>query len=36
VAGHSPSTGGDVCDLVVPAVADDLGIGQGRPNRSPP
>ncbi len=36
VAGRSPSTGGDVCDRVVPAVADDLGIGQGRPDRSPP
>ncbi len=36
VAGTSPSTGGDVCDRVVPAVADDLGIGQGRPDRSPP
>ena len=35
VAGRSPSTGGDVCDRVVPAVADDLGIGQGRPDRSP-
>ncbi len=36
VAGSSPSTGGDVCDRVVPAVADDLGIGHGRPDRSPP
>jgi len=35
VAGRSPSTGGAVCDRVVPAVADDLGIGQGRPERSP-
>jgi len=35
VAGRSPSTGGAVCDRVVPAVADDLGIGQGRPDRSP-
>jgi CubicO group peptidase (beta-lactamase class C family) len=36
VAGRSPATGGDVCDRVVPAVADDLGIGQGVPDRSPP
>jgi D-alanyl-D-alanine carboxypeptidase len=36
VSGRSPSTGGEVCDLVVPAVADDLGIGQGAPDRSPP
>lgn len=36
VAGRSPGTGGDVCDLVVPAVAGDLAIGQGLPERSPP
>lgn len=36
VSGRSPSTGGGVCDLVVPAVADDLGIDQGSPDRSPP
>jgi CubicO group peptidase (beta-lactamase class C family) len=36
VAGGSPSTGGDVCDRVVPTVADDLGIGLGIPERSPP
>jgi len=35
VAGGSPSTGGAVCDRVVPAIADDLGIGRGRPDRSP-
>ena len=35
VAGGSPSTGGDLCDRIVPAVADDLGVGQGRPERSP-
>ena len=35
VAGGSPTTGGAVCDRVVPAVADDLGIGQGRPDRFP-
>ena len=36
VAGRSPSTGGALCDRVVPAAADDLGIGRGRPDRSPP
>ena len=36
VAGPSPSTGGGLCDLVVPAVAADLGIDQGPPDRSPP
>lgn len=36
VSGRSPSTGGEVCDLVVAALADDLGIGQGSPDRSPP
>ena len=36
VAGRTPPTGGDVCDRVIPAVADDLGIGQGVPDRSPP
>ena len=36
IAGRSPSTGGNVCDRVVPAVAADLGIGQGIPDRSPP
>jgi CubicO group peptidase (beta-lactamase class C family) len=36
VSGRSPSTGGEVCDLVVPAVAADLGIGRGTPDRSPP
>jgi len=36
VAGRSPTTGGGICDRVVPAVADDLGIGQGAPDRSPP
>ena len=36
VSGRSPSTGGEVCDLVVPAVAADLGISRGTPDRSPP
>ncbi len=35
VSGRSPSTGGDVCDLVVPAVAGDLGIGRGIPRPLP-
>jgi CubicO group peptidase (beta-lactamase class C family) len=35
VAGRSPATGGDVCDRVLPALADDLGIGQGPPVRTP-
>ncbi len=35
IAGNSPAKGGDICDRVVPAVADDLGIGQGRPIRTP-
>lgn len=36
VSGRSPSTGGGVCDLVVPAIAGDLGAFQGSPDRSPP
>jgi D-alanyl-D-alanine carboxypeptidase len=36
VAGGSPTSGGRVCDAVVTAVADDLGVGQGLPVRSPP
>ena len=35
IAGSSPSTGGGICDRVVPAVANDLGLGQGRPSRTP-
>jgi CubicO group peptidase (beta-lactamase class C family) len=35
VAGESVGSGGDVCDIVVPAVATDLGIGQGPPDRTP-
>jgi CubicO group peptidase (beta-lactamase class C family) len=35
IAGNSPATGGGICDRVIPAVANDLGIGQGRPNRTP-
>ena len=37
VAGSDPSTGGGVCDRIVPAVAGDLGLpAAGRPDRSPP
>lgn len=36
IAGNSPGTGGGVCDRIVPAVASDLGLGDGaRPNRTP-
>lgn len=39
VSGERPSTGGGVCDVVVPALALDLGIGgvlPAAPDRSPP
>ena len=36
VAGNRQATGGAVCDIVVPAVAADLGIWAGAPVRSPP
>ncbi len=35
VAGNRPSTGGGVCDRTVTALAWDLGIGAGKPERSP-
>lgn len=35
IAGNSVSAGGGVCDTVVPAVAWDLGIDLGRPDRTP-
>jgi CubicO group peptidase (beta-lactamase class C family) len=35
IAGNSVSTGGGVCDMVVPAVGLDLGINAGRPDRTP-
>jgi CubicO group peptidase (beta-lactamase class C family) len=35
VAGGTPSTGGGVCDRIVPALAADLGFGAGVPDRSP-
>lgn len=34
IAGDARSTGGAVCDLMIPAIAADLGIAAGRPNRS--
>lgn len=34
IAGDARSTGGAVCDLMIPAIATDLGINAGRPNRS--
>ena len=35
VAGNSPGSGGGVCDIVIPALAGDLGIGAGKPERLP-
>lgn len=35
VAGNRQATGGEVCDIVVPAVAADLGVWAGDPVRSP-
>src|SRR5690606_18534498 len=35
VAGNRPSTGGKLCDLVVPALAADLGVWADEPVRSP-
>ncbi len=36
VAGNRPSTGGRLCDLVLPALASDLGLGDlGVPHRLP-
>lgn len=35
IAGNSPANAGAICDQVVPAIADDLGIGQGFPIRTP-
>ena len=35
VAGGPISSGGGVCDIVVPALATDLGVHQGRPDRIP-
>lgn len=35
ISGNSAGTGGAICDAIVRAVASDLGIGAGRPNRIP-
>lgn len=35
ISGNKPLTGGKVCDLVVPAIAADLGFGAGMPVRLP-
>jgi D-alanyl-D-alanine carboxypeptidase len=35
VAGSRPATGGKVCDVVIPALATDLGIWADKPIRSP-
>ncbi|MFT4658385.1 MAG: CubicO group peptidase (beta-lactamase class C family) [Candidatus Aldehydirespiratoraceae bacterium] len=35
IAGNSVNAGGAVCDIVVPAIATDLGINAGRPDRTP-
>ena len=35
VSGPKPATGGDVCDVVLPALALDLGIWAGDPLRNP-
>jgi D-alanyl-D-alanine carboxypeptidase len=36
VAGNSPDKGGAVCDIIVPAIAADLNVPGGRPDRTPP
>jgi CubicO group peptidase (beta-lactamase class C family) len=35
ISGNSVSSGGGVCDVVVPAVASDLGFGSAKPDRTP-
>jgi D-alanyl-D-alanine carboxypeptidase len=35
VAGNRPGSGGQLCDLVVPALATDMGIWKGDPDRYP-
>ncbi len=36
VGGNRPASGGDLCDRVLPALADDLGLGDlGKPERYP-
>ncbi len=36
VGGKTPSTGGGVCDVLVPAIATDLGAPAPTPDRTPP
>jgi CubicO group peptidase (beta-lactamase class C family) len=35
VAGNAPATGGLLCDVVVPALATDLGVWRDKPARTP-
>ena len=35
VSGGRPATGGKLCDLVIPALASDLGIWANKPIRQP-
>jgi D-alanyl-D-alanine carboxypeptidase len=35
IAGNSPQSGGGICDIIVPALASDLGIWADRPIRIP-
>lgn len=35
IAGNSVSSGGGVCDAVVPAIATDIGVWAGPPDRTP-
>lgn len=35
ISGNSPSTGGALCDRIIPAVGRDLGIDLGTPSRLP-
>jgi CubicO group peptidase (beta-lactamase class C family) len=35
IAGDSAATGGELCDVVVPAVTSDLGLGSAEPERTP-
>jgi D-alanyl-D-alanine carboxypeptidase len=35
ISGSKPNSGGEVCDVVVPALATDLGIWAGEPARNP-
>jgi hypothetical protein len=35
VSGQRPRTGGEVCDMLLPALATDLGVWAGDPVRNP-